>query len=228
MFVRATPVPACFLALSIAGCMAHIPVASAQVNSQITAEAFWGRILALLNERDGSITKEQLEQALGARFGTPDHGVDATRYELRADESSFFDAHYIAYNDKYVSPVGAESNGAHTAWYVGWKPDAFRSSGSNQCITANQVRMTLLANGWSSPWKSWGNVSDAARQPRDGELSGRGPRHPDLAPPPPSRNFFRQSDEASGHRDRLPRGRLFSTGDLPESCVTGVEIVAKP
>jgi len=45
---------------------------------------------------------------------------------------------------------------------------------------------------------------------------------------PPIYNFFRQVNEAAGHRDRLPKGQIFSDGDSAESCVTGIVVDARP
>jgi hypothetical protein len=197
------------------------------VNSSFNATDLWGRVVSLLNERNGTVTKEHLEKALGVQLHTAVTDPDATVYRLFETKVVPFTVTLIVYNEQFRSRAPAE-NGPHINWSVDWPAPSGGDNDKTNCITAARARADLLGSGWSSPWSSWGAAeshpppqSSSFHIGEPGDLGNPGP--PVLAP---FFNFFRQSDEATGHRDRLPRGRLFSTGDLADSCVTGITMTA--
>jgi hypothetical protein len=186
-------------------------------------DELWRKIGVLLNEHQGSVTKERFEDLFNVRFAPPERDSDATIYRLRQGVDWYFNARLTVYNERFNSAgMGAEINGAHIEWYVSWL-DAFTHSSRGACIRANHARETLMASGWTSPWLRWGIWEEIRQRPAD---PGVNPLYP---PPvlPGVASFFRQPDEDSGHRDRLPRGQLDTTGDLPDSCVTGILVTAK-
>jgi len=213
---------------TMTSCVTHAPASLDQGNTS-EREEFWSKVLALLNEHNGFVTKERLEDALGFQFHATSFEPDATVYLVRAGKDGYFDANLVVYNDSYRASSAAE-NGAHRSWYLGWQSTSFGDPAKGECLTAARARADLIASGWTSPWERWGITeepaltaapSDRFRLPREGENPG---------PPvlPRSLNFFRQSDADSGHRDRLPRGELFGSGDLADSCVTGIAVTAAP
>jgi hypothetical protein len=170
----------------------------------------------VLNANNGSVTKEQLEQVLGVRFPALKRESDAGTYVLRAGRDWYFDIRLTLYNDRFRYPLAPELNGPHVKWYIGWRADSFGDPTKAMCVTDERVRAALLANGWSSPWLRWGFWEEVASRPSTaGSLRM-----------PPVSNFFRQSDEDAGHRDRLPSGSLDTTGDFPDSCVTAITVTA--
>ena len=195
----------------------------------LTAEELWTKVLALLNEHDGSVTKERFEQVFDVRFGPPRREEDGTTYLAHAGREWYFNAYVTIFNDQYKSVTGPEANGAHSGWYISWQPGTFGVT----CLSAKRVRETLVASGWSSPWQSWGaweKLRWSAPFPERRRGLGDPPAlvpQPPLGPPPPRANFSRNGAEG-GHPNALPRGVVDSTGDQPDSCVTGILVEAKP
>jgi hypothetical protein len=182
------------------------------------ADELWRKIEVLLNKQHGSITKEQFQSVFGVDFGSPQSASDATTYLLHAGYDWYFDARLTLYNDKFR--FEGPENGAHSQWMITWRPDPFWSA-KESCLRADRVRASLLAAGWSSPWARWGLWEEPPK----------GPQYTGPYPPitPEQRALFHlQTDEDAGRWDRLPQGRIFSSGDLPDSCVTGILVTARP
>jgi hypothetical protein len=182
------------------------------------ADEFWRKIEVLLNKQRGSITKELFQSVFAVEFEPARTASDATTYLLHAGANWYFDARLTVYNDKFRFQ-GAE-NGAHSQWTITWRPESFGAE-KESCLRADRVRASLLATGWSSPWGRWGQWEEPAKG-----VQSTGP-YPPLAPEPRAQLRL-QTDEAAGNRDRLPQGRVFATGDLADSCVTGILVTARP
>jgi hypothetical protein len=190
----------------------------------LDAEDFWERLMRLLNERQGSITKEGFQSAFGVKFGTGTLSQEGhvTTYWLRAGKEGYFEARLTIYDEKFKSDLGPSLNGAHLNWYVGWDIDAFGDSAKGECVRADYARSSLMSAGWTSPWLKWGiweeilTAQDAAGTTKESSTQKL----------PSEAKFFRQVDEDSGHRDRLPRGVIDSAGDFRDSCVTGIVVDA--
>ena len=190
-----------------------------------TAEMLWEEALGLLNERDGAVTKERFELVFGVRFKDVRTDSDATTYLLTAGKDWYFDARLTIYNEnfKFQGPF----NGAHSEWIVRWN-NGFGSDVKQACVKAEHVRDGLLAGGWTSPWKSWGlwekideqTAKNLRAQIANGTMSW-------MYPPvriPPKAAFRRATDDET--HDRLPSGEIFTDGDFPDSCVTGILVTA--
>jgi hypothetical protein len=178
-----------------------------------SATDLWSRLLALLNESNGSVTKERLENGIGITLHQVAFQPDAIVYGARARRDGYLTAHLVVYNEQHRSPNPVR-RGAHVQWYVGWDADDFGDPARGECLTAARASTDLLASGWTSPWPKPG--TDEARL---------------VSPSPPIEPhymFGRQSDERDGHSGRLPRGQLFSSGDSTDSCITGILLVATP
>jgi hypothetical protein len=52
------------------------------VQPPFRSDELWSKVLRLLNERNGAITKEQLENVFGVRFTTVRRESDATTYPV--------------------------------------------------------------------------------------------------------------------------------------------------
>jgi hypothetical protein len=183
-----------------------------------SADEFWRKIEVLLNKQHGSITKELFQSVFGVKFASPRTASDTTTYLLDAGSDWYFDARLTVYNEKYRF-AGAE-NGAHSQWTIIWRPDSFGPE-KESCLRAERVRASLLANGWSSPWQRWGQREEPAKGDQV-----TGPYPPDT--PDTMATFRLARDAAAGSWDRLPQGRVFATGDHPDSCVTGILVSARP
>jgi hypothetical protein len=174
---------------------------------------FWGRLLTLLNEDAGSITKAQFEDALGVRLGTTEVASDATTYRLRDTPEEHFSGFLTIYNETFQSNSTMLS-GKHIAWGLTWKPASFGDPSKGECITTSRVQSDLVATGWTPPWKAWGEGNES------GAVSAHLPRLPAI------HIFARTSDNQIGAWNRLPLGQLYATGSQPDSCVTGIFIQA--
>lgn len=200
------------------------PVGPYPETSPYTAADLWEKVLVLLNDHQGYVTKERFEKVFGVHLGQPFTTKDSTTYRLVQGHSWYFDVRVSNYPDGYKTPIDPALNGAHSELYIGWKADSF--SDGHICITGERVRTSLMASGWTSPWIKWGiweeTASAAASQP---------PVHSSYAPEPlptPIAGFIRQTDADAGNRDALPRGQVETTGDHPDSCITGIYVVGKP
>jgi hypothetical protein len=188
-----------------------------------SSDNFWTKVLRLLNERDGAVTKERFEDLFGVRFIAASRESDATTYLLKAGKDWYFDASVTIFNDqfKFAAPL----NGAHSQWFIDWGA-GFGGDAKHACIVAEQVRAGLLASGWTSPWRSWGFWEElreqTAKNLQENAPSGGYVYPPQM--PPPRATFFRRSDYESAHRDHLPQGEVFTTGDSAASCVTGIRV----
>jgi hypothetical protein len=191
------------------------------VQPPFRSDELWSKVLRLLNERSGAITKERLENVFGVRFTSVRRESDATTYLLKAGKDWYFDARVTIYNDKFK--FAAPLNGAHSQWFIGWGT-VFGGDSKHACITAEHARADLLASGWTSPWKSWG-FWEKFREQTAKDLQEHAPPggwvYPPMMPEPRA-GFFRRGEDDSGYRDRLPQGEVFGTGDFADSCVTGI------
>ena len=202
------------------------PAYGADPHSPDTAADFWGKVLVLLNDHLGYVTRERFEEVFGVHFGPPVTTQDSTTYRLVQGHGRYFDARLSTYVSGYTMPGDPALNGVHSELYIGWKVDSFADSDGHTCISGERVRTSLMASGWTSPWTRWGiweeTAAAAARQPPNKSNYAPGPL------PTPVASFLRQADEDAGRRDVLPRGRLDTTGDHPDSCITGIYITGKP
>jgi hypothetical protein len=190
-----------------------------------TGVELWSKILALLNERDGSVRKERFEQVFGVQFRIYYQDKDSTMYELKAGKDWYFDGGInFTYNNqnKFLGPLGG-----HSEMVINWGPK-IRGDVKQACVTAERVRDDLIANGWTSPWQGWGHWEEVAEQTAKNLQEHAPPggyMYPPLMPPPIA-SFWRRGADDSDQRDRLPQGEVFTTGDFAESCVTGIRMNA--
>jgi hypothetical protein len=196
-------------------------------------------VLALLNENDGYLTKQRLEDKLGVHLDIRPGDSEATTYLLREGKDSHLSVRISTYGKTFKSVVDRALSGAHVEWYISWGIGWPWATGSSRrvhegpCLKASRVRSDLLASGWTSPWLTWGVWEEEVARIASEARPAENPENPEVpqSPPellPPIYNFFRQVNEAAGHRERLPRGQIFSDGDLAESCVTGIVVDARP
>lgn len=185
-----------------------------------TAAEFWKKVLVLINSSRGYVAKDRFEEVFGVRLGPVTTTKDGTTYRLYRASTWYFDARLSYFADSFKMPLDPARNGSHSELYISWKNGSFSDSDGQDCVTDELVRTGLTATGWTSPWQKWGlweEIEAAARQ------------HPaDPGLPSPVSGFIRQTDEDAGNRDFLPRGRLDTTGDHPDSCVTGIDILGRP
>jgi hypothetical protein len=212
------------------GCVAlSEPAAGADPYSQHspdTAADFWGKVLVLLNDHLGYVTRERFEEVFGVHFGPPVTTKDNTTYRLVQGHSGYFDARLSRYVSGYTMPGDPALDGVHSELYIGWKTDSFAGPDGHACISGELVRTSLMASGWTSPWVKWGIWEETAAAARQ-----QPPIKSAYAPvplPQPVAGFVRQAGEDAVKRGDLPRGRLDTTGDHPDSCITGIYIVGKP
>jgi len=187
----------------------------------------WQRTLLLLRDRASSITPERVENVLGVHFGTLETQVDATAHLVRPREDAPFAANLTVYDASYRA-VG-DVDGAHVSWVLLWKDAWPGATQPGECVTAGQAQADLLALGWGKPWREWGFMEEqakrAAAQP---PLTGGPELHRGGLPPPLAAGFGFGWGPENDQLERLPRGRLYSTGDLAESCVIGINMVTRP
>jgi hypothetical protein len=197
-----------------------------------TVEELWTKVLRALDTHNGSMTKERFETIFDMKFAHLRTESDAKNYLAHEKVDWYFNGRVTIYNDNFKFPLVPEINGAHSEWYIAWEPGSF----ADACLTAEKVRETLLANGWTSPWKSWGLWEEMAREawahlgdglppPDPTKLQDSAPHPPRMAPPIAS---FSRSNAQGGHPNALPRGHVVTDGDQPSSCVTGIFVEAKP
>jgi hypothetical protein len=195
-----------------------------------TAEEFWTKVLALIGEQNGYVTKERFESVFKVQFGSAGHESHSITYTLHQGHDWYFDARISDFDKTYTTPINAVENGAHSELVIVWAKDSFGDPDRGECVTANLVRTSLVAGGWTSPWAKWGAWEEMAAL--TAEAAGRRPSadrwYPPEPLPPPISSFLRQADADAGHRDGLPRGRVDTTGDFPNSCVTGIYLESKP
>jgi hypothetical protein len=191
-----------------------------------SAETFWHKALALLNEREGYVTRERFEKAFGVRLQPVQfHEPNMMPYELRAEINWYFTTRITIFSDKFTDLIEPYTNGVHSDWGLYWSEDAFGDPQKRECLTVARVQADLLNSGWSSPW----NLN-----PRGVRVSHTCPvrtgclTHVLEPMVPPSHNVGRQSDLHTGRWGQLPFGQFFGTGESPNSCVTGFYIRGRP
>jgi hypothetical protein len=185
------------------------------------ATQLWIKVLRLLNEHDGQVSKERLEAVLGVRVGAVEREALATTYRIRKGVDWYLNARLTIFEKGFDVSRAPELARGYSEWTVEFPADKSVGPAQGGCLRADRVRSDLLASGWTSPWLRWGIAEE-----RSGVAPG-GERSPPEAVPPLS-NFFRQANVASGHRDELPNGQVFSDGDRADSCVTGFSVRAPP
>src|SRR5438105_10025800 len=79
-----------------------------QGKPRLTAEELWTKVLALLNERDGSVTKERFEDVFGVRLGPAIQERDARVYLLNAGKNWYFNARVTIYQEVSHAVPGRE------------------------------------------------------------------------------------------------------------------------
>jgi hypothetical protein len=203
------------------------------------ADELWSRVLLLVNEHDGYVSPERFAEVLGAHFGAIDHYREGASCRVRPRKDWYFSGAVFVYTKPFKVPGTADVD--HSAWSMTWGKDAF----GGRCITAARAQADLVAAGWTAPWQEWGRWErlqlEASRaaplQPQcapQQQSCDRGPsrllpRYPPVRLLPPSRFIFgRPRDKDGDRRGRPPSGQLSSTGDLPDSCITGVEMDSRP
>ena len=215
----------------------QMPAADFHSKPPFGPQEFWSKLLGLVNEHNGYVMKQSFEQAFGVRFGVPERVKDGEaqiyHYKLHAGAEWYFDVRVSEYDGNYRGSMDASMNGRHSELSVVWKIDSFGSAAHGECVTAREVRDSLVATGWTSPWESWGKweklaAADAAA------LRGSTPYSPPVAIQPRS-VFYHQADQDAADRDQLPRleghipqGDVYTTGDQPDSCITGLRVVGRP
>jgi hypothetical protein len=192
-----------------------------------TAAEFWKKVLLLINSSRGYVAKDRFEEVFGVRLGPVTTTKDGTTtYRLYRARTWYFDARLSYVVNSFKMPLHPAQNGSHSELYISWENGSFSDADGQDCVTDELVRTGLMATGWTSPWQKWGlweEIEAAASRQRPAD-----PGSPPEALPPPVSGFIRQTDEDAGHRDFLPRGRLDTTGDHPDSCVTGIDILGRP
>lgn len=201
----------------VAGTVTQIRVSNVASPQTMPADDLWQRVLRALNENHASITKERLEKILGVKLVVRRLESDGTTYLTDETHGGDLEARLTVYNAKFKSVAGPALNGAHLNWYVGWE----RGKLNGKCITAERVRTSLLASGWTSPWSDWGVWERPWVTPNDPFYR----TYPPIKPAPIASFHRKEADTAEQH-DSLPRGEVLSTGDMPDSCVTGILIDA--
>jgi len=189
-----------------------------------TGVELWAKLLALINERDGAVTKDRFEEVFDVRLPIFYQGSDGTMYHLKAGKDWYVEAGINIYNNqnKSLGPLGGYSE-----MVINWGP-TIRGDVKDACVTAERVRSDLLATGWTSPWLGWGHWEDVAKETAK-DLQEHAPPGGYMYPPmmiPPIASFWRRGADDSDHRDRLPQGEVFTTGDFADSCVTGIRMNA--
>jgi hypothetical protein len=198
---------------------------SEAVRAPASRDELWARVVRLLNESGGAVTKARVEAVLGVRLTLVSRDREATIYGLKSGESGPFDARVTVWSDRFT--LGLPSNRAHSEWALHWDT-AWGGDVQHACVTAERVRADLLATGWTSPWRSWGFWEERRRQIAQ-DLQAHAPPGGYVYPPmmpEPRAAFWRGGDDNVGHRDRLPEGVVFGTGDFSDSCITAIRVTA--
>lgn len=180
----------------------------------------------MLNEREGYVTRERFEKTFGVRLQPVQfHEPNMTPYQLRSGIDWYFSKHLTTFSDAFTDLIEPYTNGVHSDWGLFWNADTFGDSKKQECLTVARVQADLLSSGWTSPWawKPQGALVSHACRARTGCLI-------QVISPivPPSHNFGRQSDLHTDLWGHLPFGRFSSTGESPDSCVTGFYVRARP
>ncbi len=190
------------------------------MNPPASADAFWKKVLAFLNQNEGYATKEQFAETFGIHFGYVDpehtvltHQLAVTTFRARSGLDWYFDAWFEEFTEAWNSP-GDPASGAHIAWSISWREDSFGDPMRGQCITAARAERDLVASGWETPWPQW-SLPIQAEVPSD------------MPSPPPMGNLRRERDRGTKPWGELPFGRVFPADAGPDSCVTGISMAAK-
>lgn len=192
------------------------------------ADALWSKVLLLLNEHDGYVSPKRYADVLGAQFGVIDHSNSGASCRVRPGTDWYFSGYVDINTEPFKVPGTAVVD--HVAWNITWGKDAF----GGRCISAARAQADLLAAGWTAPWKEWGRWEklQAARNADPIHCSPQQVCIVEMLPRPPIWFSFGRPGAKDGAtwalHPALPAGHLYSTGDLPDSCVTGIEMDSRP
>jgi hypothetical protein len=106
------------------------------VQTPFSSDELWTKVLRLLNERNGAVTRERFEDLFGVGFTVANRESDATTYLLEAGKAGYFDARVTIYNDRFK--FAAPLNGAHSEWFIDWGT-VFGGDAKPACITTEHV-----------------------------------------------------------------------------------------
>jgi hypothetical protein len=180
----------------------------------------------MLNEREGYVSKEQFEKTFGVRLRPVQfHEPNMTPYQLHPGIDWYFTTYLTIFSEAFTDRTELEANGVHSLWGLFWSADSFGDPNKQECLTVARVQTDLLRSGWTSPW---------GFKPPEAQVSRACPAGTECLirvsspAPPPFHNFGRESDLHTERWGHLPFGQFLSTGDSPDSCVTGFYVRAQP
>lgn len=189
-----------------------------------TAEDLWMRILVLINEHDGYVTKDRVEEVLRIRFMYTTGHKDYEHYvvyRLNVEHQGYFNTTVGDYTDQYKALGESELSGAQSSWSVGWPADGPSDHSQSECITAGRARSDLSNKGWvtSSNWGSYEAEQPTTQPAGCNQAVGCGPH---------LQSF---TGSAYFHRDAgngLPELRVMSAGGTSKACVSSIAVNARP
>src|SRR5689334_4170478 len=117
--------------LLILGCLAAACAPPTTADNQnpattprLTAELFWQKALALLNEHNGYVTPERFEKVFGERLEPVQfHDPNMTPYTLQTPVDGYFRTRLTVFSDVYTDRIEPYTNGVHSAWGMQWGAD---------------------------------------------------------------------------------------------------------
>jgi hypothetical protein len=191
-----------------------------------SAERFWDKALALLNEREGYVGREQFEKTFGVRLRPVQfHGPMMTPYQLHPGIDWYFTTYLTIFSEAFTDRTELDANGVHSLWGLFWSADSFGDPNKQECLTVARVQTDLLSSGWTSPWGFTPQGTQVSHACHAGAGCLTQVSNIQI---PPSHNFGRQGTLHTERWGQLPFGQFVSTGETPTSCVTGFYVRARP
>jgi len=113
-----------------------------------TADEFWEKILLLMREHDGYITKERFEDVFGVQLKqTKSYEDGSAMYSLKKGTDWYFDAGLWMTGEKFKKP-GGKMGGVSSSLRIDWDFDTFGEVNVGPCIRTDTARKDILSSGW--------------------------------------------------------------------------------
>lgn len=211
---------------------AETPRQTHDVRLLFSADELWNKVLQLLSEHEGYISKTRVEEVFGVRFAHSDEGVDEKRYWVNDGTEGFFRVSEIEYGKHFKMPGDPERNGPLVAMHISWNRDSFNDSHSGRCITAIRVQSDLVAAGWTPPGR-WGLIDDSIPNQKviDEQRKCTQAVGSTCSPQGPPLEDFQVMDTAffrRPHKSELPEIKVSAPGGRASSCLYEITVQAHP
>jgi len=179
------------------------------------ADEFLGRLVRLVDQRDGYVTPQSFEAIFGIPFAHHRTERDGTMVHwLVAGTDWYFDAGITETAPSFRMPGDPDFSGQISDFSIVWKTSVFPDLAANECITAGRFRKAFAGTRWQMP-ETWGKVPTAAvKRPIGAPLEE-----------------FAIKRSATFHlpdRPVLPEIQVQGSGDDASACISALLARARP